>query len=207
MNIFDNDIILFEGDSITDAVRDRNDMYSLAGYSQMVYKQISAKLPNVKCYNRGIGGNTSAQLNNRVLSSLESIRPTVFSLLIGINDTWRKFDSGITTTAEEYGKNVDEILTKAKRFTGRIIVIEPFLLDVDPRKKAFREDLYLKICTLREVVRAYNVEYVPMDGIFAELCCHNTPDTFSPDGVHPTMKGYEIMAKEWLYRVSVCHNK
>lgn len=131
MKIFDNDVILFDGDSITDALRDRNDEYSLAGYSQVVYGQISTKLPNVKCYNRGIGGDISAQLNNRILSELNEIRPTVFSLLIGINDTWRKFDSGITITAEEYGKNVDEILTKAKRFTDRIIVIEPFLLDVD----------------------------------------------------------------------------
>ena len=49
MKIFDNDVILFDGDSITDALRDRNDEYSLAGYSQVVYEQISTKLPNVKC--------------------------------------------------------------------------------------------------------------------------------------------------------------
>lgn len=202
MKIFDNDVILFDGDSITDALRDRNDKYSLAGYSKAVYEQISTKLPKVKCYNRGIGGDTSAQLNDRVAAELDEIRPTVFSLLIGVNDTWRKFDSGITITAEEYGKNVDEILTKAKRFTDRIIVIEPFLLDVDPQKKPFREDLYPKICTLREVVRGYNAEYVPMDGIFAELCCRNAPDKFSYDGVHPTAQGHEIIAKEWLRRVA-----
>ncbi len=201
MNIFDNDVILFDGDSITDALRDRDDVYSLAGYSKYVHEHLTIKLPRVKCYNRGIGGDTSAQLNDRVQSELEMIRPTVFSLLIGVNDTWRKFDEGITISAETYGQNVDEILTKAKCFTDRIIVIEPFLLDVDPQKRPFREDLYPKICVLREMARKHRAEYVPMDGIFAELCCREAPDTFSYDGVHPTDRGHRTIADEWLQRI------
>lgn len=203
MIITDNDVILFDGDSITDALRDRSDKYSLAGYSKEIYDVVSINLPNIQCFNRGVGGDTSAQLNQRIDSELEAIRPTVFSLLIGVNDTWRKFDSGIVISADTYKNNVVDILTKAKKYTNRIIVLEPFLLDVDPSKKVFREDLYPKICVLREAIREFDVEYVPLDGVFAELCCSNQPSEFSYDGVHPTAKGHKIIAREWLKRVQI----
>lgn len=201
MKINDNDVILFDGDSITDALRDRNDFYSLAGYSKFVYEELSKKYKNIKCFNRGIGGDTSGQLNDRVDNDLAETKPTVFSLLIGMNDTWRKFDSGIEISKETYRENVISILKKAKKYTKRIIVLEPFLLDVDPAKKEFRADFYPKMTELRELIRDFDVEYVPLDGVFAELCAKNDPALFSYDGVHPTEKGHKVIAGEWLKRI------
>ena len=197
------DKILFDGDSITDALRDRSDIYSLAGYSQFIAETLEAFHSELKitCYNRGVGGDTSAQLFARLAAELEEIRPTVFSLLIGVNDTWRKFDSGQQIPCRTYEHNVSQILELVSKYTDRIIVLQPFLLDVDKKKRAFRYDLDPKIRALERVARKYRVTFVPLDGVFAELSCKEEPAQYSYDGVHPTEQGHRIIAAEWLRRI------
>ena len=203
IEIAKNEKILFEGDSVTDALRDRSDKYSLAGYSSAVAGRLSSLYPSlqVECYNRGVGGDTSSDLLRRLPADLEEVKPTVFSLLIGINDTWRRFDSGNRTSAEKYGENVEKILNAAEEYTRKIIILEPFLLDVDPEKKVFREDLCEKIFVLREIAARHRTEFVPLNGIFAEACCRECPQVYSYDGVHPAAAGHALIAEAWLQRV------
>ncbi|NLD26541.1 MAG: GDSL family lipase [Acholeplasmataceae bacterium] len=205
-----NDKILFNGDSITDASRDRNDEYSLAGYSTIISENIGLLRPdlNIICYNRGVGGDTSKMLLARLENELRAIRPTVFSLLIGVNDTWRRYDSNTITTVAEFGKNIDSILTIVERYTKKIIIIEPFIImNVDPDKLKFYDDLNPKIIRLRQIAQQYQVEYIPMDGVFSEKCCHSPANLFTFDGVHPTDAGNALLAKEWLNRVYFENNK
>ena len=203
IEIAKNEKILFEGDSVTDALRDRSDKYSLAGYSSAVAGRLSSLYPSLQaeCYNRGVGGDTSSDLLRRLPADLEEVKPTVFSLLIGINDTWRRFDSGNRTSAEKYGENVEKILNAAEEYTRKIIILEPFLLDVDPKKKVFREDLCEKIFVLREIAARHRTEFVPLNGIFAEACCRECPQVYSYDGVHPAAAGHALIAEAWLQRV------
>lgn len=203
MKLRKNDVILFNGDSITDAGRDREDRHSLAGYSAVVAERLEKEHGQLRisCYNRGIGGDTSAKLLERLERDLEEIKPTVFSLLIGINDTWRRFDSNSKTTTAEYAANVRAIFRLVRKYTKRIVVIQPFLLDVDRAKRKFRRDLDPKIRELERIAQRNHAEFVPMDGIFAELCCHERAERYSPDGVHPTELGHEVMAQEWLKRM------
>lgn len=196
IEIKENDIILFQGDSITDALRDREDYHSLAGYSKYVYEKLK-----ITCFNRGVGGDTAKQVLDRLEKELEEIKPTIFSLLIGVNDTWRRFDSNEIITPEETLQNVEKIIQIALKYTNKIIILEPFLLDVDPEKRKFREDLTPRIWNIQDLARKYKTEYVPLNGIFAELSCHESPDKFSYDGVHPTDCGHQIIAQEWLKRV------
>lgn len=193
-----NDVILFNGDSITDALRDREDYYSLAGYSKFVSENLKH---NIVCFNRGVGGDTALQVLNRLEAELNEIKPTVFSLLIGVNDTWRRFDSNEIITPEETYKNVEDILKLVRNYTDRIFILEPFLLDVDINKRCFREDLSPRIWYIRDLARKYQCEFIPLNGIFAELSCKNDPSFYSYDGVHPTIEGHKIIAKEILKRI------
>lgn len=196
----ENDVILFNGDSITDALRDREDYHSLAGYSKIVSDALKSR--KVICFNRGVGGDTALQVLNRLEEELLEIKPTVFSLLIGVNDTWRRFDSNQIIKPEETYKNVEEILKLVKKYTDRIIILEPFLLDVDENKLPFREDLSPRIWLIRDLARKYQCEFIPLNGIFAELSCKVDPGYYSYDGVHPTSKGHKIIAEEILKRLS-----
>ena len=158
MIIKENDVILFNGDSITDALRNRDDYYSLAGYSKFVYDELK-----VRCFNRGVGGDTALQVLNRLEAELEEIKPTVFSLLIGVNDTWRRFDSNEIIKPEETYDNVEKIIKLVKKYTDRIFILEPFLLDVDINKRCFREDLSPRIWLIRDLARKYKCEFIPLN--------------------------------------------
>ncbi len=204
MKLLSSDRILFEGDSVTDALRDRNDFHSLAGYSAKIDELLRERCEKApECFNRGIGGDTSAQLLARLQKDLEEVRPTVFSLLIGINDTWRRFDAGQPVAKRDYAKNLEEIVRLALRYTDRIVLMQPFLLDVDRKKRAFRRDLDPKLHALEETARKFATEYIPLDGIFAEACCKKSPEFYSYDGVHPTAEGHALIADEWIKRISL----
>lgn len=201
INVKHDDVILFEGDSITDALRDRTDLYSLAGYSKFIYEELK-KTDSIKCFNRGNGGDTSKQVLERVEKDLKEVKPTIVSLLVGINDTWRRFDQNEIISPIDTLKNVEEIIKKILQYTNRILILEPFLLDVDVKKRKFREDLSPRIWYIADLARKYKTEYIPLNGIFKELCCHEDPSLYSYDGVHPTKKGHEIIAIEYLKRIS-----
>ena len=193
--------VLFEGDSITDAGRDREDKYSLAGYVKFCADVLSES--GVESYNRGISGNRTLELLARIEDSLREVKPDAVSILIGINDTWRRYDSNDATSVKAFEKNYRMILVRVREYTDRILLVEPFLLPVDPEKASFREDLDPKIHVVRKLAREFGTDFVPMDGLFAELAVKNGGDLYSPDGVHPNEEGAKAMAAEWLKRVSV----
>ena len=204
MKLQKNDVILFNGDSITDCGRDRGDFYSLTGYSKIVQNALTDFYPSlgIKSCNRGISGDLSCDLLARLESELKETKATVLSVLIGINDTWRRYDGNDRTTSpEEFGKNYDAILKIAKKYVREIILLEPFLIPTDPEKAKFREDLDPKIQVVRALAVKYKADFVPLDGVFAEKCVFTDPAVLSPDGVHPADDGYSVMAAEWLKRV------
>lgn len=205
MKLQKDDVILFNGDSITDCGRNRDDFHSLSAYSKMLQDSFTYFYPslNITSFNRGISGNTSSDLLLRIEDELKETKATVLSILIGINDTWRGFDSNRPTSAEQYAKNCEEILKIAKKYVREIIILEPFLVPVDAEKAKFRQDLNPKIDVLRTLARKYKTDYIPLDGILAEKCITVEPVKLSHDGIHPCEDGYAVIASEWLKRVKV----
>lgn len=205
MKLEANDVILFNGDSITDRGRDRSKDISLTGYNHIIDQTIKLYRPdyNVTCYNKGVSGDTAGMVLARLKDELETIRPTIFSLLIGINDTWRRYDRNIITTESEFESSYREILELVSEYTNRIVILEPFLLTSDPAKLCFREDLDPKIHIIRKLAVQYKAEYVPMDGVFAEESIKTNAPEFSGDGIHLSDKGHGVIAREWLKRVTI----
>ena len=204
MKLQKNDVILFNGDSITDCGRDRNDMHSLITYSRAVHNCLNDFYPSfgIESFNRGIGGHLSCDLLERLESELKETKATVLSILIGINDVWRRYDGNDRiTTPEQFEENYDKILKIAKKYVREIILLEPFLIPTDPEKAVFREDLDPKIHIVRSLARKYKTDFIPLDGIFAEKCINTNPAVLSEDGVHPTLVGHSVIASEWLKRV------
>ena len=96
-----HDRVLLTGDSVTDWGRDRSDPTSLGhGYAGIVAALAGARRPDLGLtfLNRGVGGDTSAMLRARWEQDAVALAPTVVSILIGINDTWRRYDAGTPTS-------------------------------------------------------------------------------------------------------------
>ena len=83
--------ILFQGDSITDADRDRSNPHDLGtGYPLYAAKFIKEENPDTEFefIDLGISGNQTKDLVARLQSDFIDINPDIVSIHIGVNDTW-----------------------------------------------------------------------------------------------------------------------
>ena len=203
--IEDNALVLFQGDSITDAGRNYQDDTVLgAGYAAMAAAWFSAMHPDkkVRFVNRGISGNRVKDLKARWKDDCLDLKPSWVSILIGINDTWRHYDSNDPTSTEDYENAYRNILKQiTTHLDARIIVCEPFLLPCPPDRLQWRVDLDPKIDAARRLAREFDAIYVPLDGIFAAAATQREPEFWAADGVHPSPAGHALIAQSWLKAV------
>src|SRR5690554_2158898 len=131
-----NNTILFQGDSITDAGREKerelpNNPGSFgSGYAFMAAADLLNALPeyDLTIYNRGISGNKVFQLNDRWQKDCLDIKPDVLSILIGVNDYWHTRSGDYDGTVETYEKDYRALLKKTKEEIPnvRLVICEPF---------------------------------------------------------------------------------
>ena len=98
MRLRENEIVLFQGDSITDGNRGRNlDPNHVMGHGYQFI--VGARLHadnldrHIQTFNRGVSGNRVADLYDRWLEDTINLRPTLLSILIGVNDAWFDWSS------------------------------------------------------------------------------------------------------------------
>ncbi|MFE5320106.1 SGNH/GDSL hydrolase family protein [Paenibacillus sp. NPDC056579] len=198
------DKVLFQGDSITDAKRVREDGNDLGkGYALMAAAQFSSLYPEeqVTFLNRGISGNRVKDLQNRWQEDCLDLKPDVVSIYIGINDTWRRFDRNDPTSAEQYEEGYRDLLNRTRQLDAKLVLIEPFVLPVPEDRKLWREDLDPKIHVVRELAREYGARLVSLDGLFAQASTKAPSAFWAPDGVHPSPAGHALIARAWLQAV------
>jgi acyl-CoA thioesterase I len=198
-----DDRILFTGDSITDSGRNRDKSEDIGyfGYVPIAAAHLQARLasPALKIFNRGIGGNRVCDLLKRVDEDLLALKPTVVSILIGINDTWRRYDSGDATDAKAFERDYRAVLEKiTKHLKARIVLLEPFVLHTPLDRFNWREDLNPKIDVVRKLAVDFGAELVPLDGLFAQAAAQAPAAYWAEDGVHPTAAGHALIAETWL---------
>ena len=206
MLIKPNSRILFQGDSITDCGRDRSQPNALgSGYAMMASGFLAALHPSLapECFNRGISGHRTGDLVDRWQEDCLDLKPDVLSLMIGINDVWRRYDQNLPTSVQDFEKNYRALLKKTtEAFPDiRLILLEPFVLPVPDDRHAWREDLDPKLAVVRIMAREFNALLVPLDGIFAAASTQQTPAFWAADGVHPSAAGHALIAKSWLEAV------
>lgn len=190
--------VLFQGDSVTDAERDRNDFYGYGdGYVKYVVEELKEAYPNVEFVNRGCGGDRTTELLARMDKDIIDLNPDIVTILIGINDTWRRFDNNDPTSPEEFRDRYETILKAIKEKTNaKIVMIEAFLV-YGMGKEEFREDLDLKIDETRKLAIKYADKYIPLNGLLAKALVGEDalePKEISADGIHPSEAGKVLIA-------------
>ena len=207
--IFDDKaIILFQGDSITDCDRDYQRADSMGdGYPAKISAIYHALFDqNVTFINKGVSGDRCRNLLERYEKDILAVKPDYLSILIGINDTWRRYDSNDPTSGEQFEKEYRELLTKVRKDLPqtKLILMEPFLLYTRPEEYGWREDLYEKADAVPRLAKEFGALYVPLQGMFDQLVCGGAaPVDLSEDGVHPTSLGHSHMAMAWLRAIGV----
>ncbi|OMF37977.1 GDSL family lipase [Paenibacillus sp. FSL H8-0548] len=202
LKLVQDDIILFQGDSITDVGRNREQSEDLGrGYPYMIASKLAYQYPsmNLTFYNRGISGNRVINLQERWDRDCLALKPNWVSIYIGINDTWRRYDRNDPTSAEQFETGYRDILTRTKeQLQANLIMLEPFVLPHPADREAWREDLDPKITIVRKLAREFNALLVPLDGLFAQASMKAHSSYWAGDGVHPSAAGHALISDAWL---------
>ena len=205
----DANVIVFQGDSITDAGRDKenqeaNTARSLGhGYAHLAAAHLLGTYPkqNWQCYNRGISGNKVFQLAERWKEDCLDLQPDVLSILIGVNDFWHTLTHDYQGTVNVYERDLRTLLdlTRQQLPDVRLIIGEPFAVEggraIGPEwRPAF--DAYR--AAARQIAEDYGAAWIPYQSIFDEALNEAPVEYWCPDGVHPAVPGSFLMARAWL---------
>ena len=186
--------ILFQGDSITDAGRDKRNFHDMGnGYPKYAAKLIAEAHPemDIEFINLGISGNRTDQLFDRMSKDLIDLKPDIVSILIGINDIWHRYGGDrIMTTDQQIEVNYRAILERIRRETdAKIVMLTPYILDCEDKERV-RADLPALQAIARKLAAEYADVLIPLDEQFAEAMKTQTePHYYSNDAVHPNQNG------------------
>ncbi len=206
INLKNNDIILFQGDSITDGNRGRsadpNHIHG-HGYQYILAAELSADNieKNIEFINRGVSGNRISDLYGRWKDDCLNLNPTILNILIGFNDIWAMYDGERGSEPERFEKIyhylLDEVLEKNP--DTLIIIMEPFFgssKDVEFDKYC-KEHIGAIAKKAKKVAQDYNAVFVPLQDMFLEYSEKTDIFNLLWDGVHPTTLGHELIARRW----------
>ncbi len=206
--------ILFQGDSITDCSRDRNAAGAAPrafgyGYPLSVASRLALDHPGEYQYiNRGISGNRIVDLYARIKIDLLNLRPDYMSILLGINDVWHEvaYKNGVATPKFErvYRMILDEIYEELPDI--KILLFTPFVLEgtatVDPENpakwEAFRDGSAERAETVMRIAKDYPVALSVTQPLFDAAAGCVPALQLTNDGVHPSLAGNEILAREFI---------
>ena len=209
----DNALILFQGDSITDGGRSRDEApnHTLGhGYTYLLAARLGAEYPakNWQFRNRGISGNRTPDLYARWREDTVKLRPAVLSILIGVNDIWAEYARGTGVSAEKYARVYRLLLeeTRAELPETQLILMEPFALPVDKILLApeyWARELPLRQQIVAELAAEFAAIFVPLQCEF-DAAAKNVADPgyYICDGIHPTAAGHELIARAWMRALS-----
>ena len=205
-------VVLFQGDSITDAGRNRNDKNPNStralgrGYAMLIASQLLANHASQqpKCLNRGISGHKVPDLASRWDADCIELKPSILSILIGVNDIWHKLNGNYDGTVQVYEDGLLALLERTSDALPetRIVLCEPFVLRCGAVNDKWFPEFDKRREACRRVGDKMKCTWVPFQEMYDEAIQDAPPNYWAGDGVHPSLAGHALMAKTWLETVA-----
>lgn len=197
--------ILFQGDSITDAYRDRcNDDNRGLGYPHLVSAKMGFENPGEYNFiNRGVSGDRVVDLYARIKRDCINLKPDFMSILIGTNDVWHELGdskNGVDTEKFEriYCMFIDEVLEAVPDI--KIVIMGAYVTHgtaTDSCWETFHTEISQKAAAAKRVAEKYGFVFVDLQSKFDEAEKQADASYWTIDGVHPTPFGHALIAKAW----------
>lgn len=205
--------ILFFGDSITDAGRNRDGSLHMStlgwGFVRVIADRLQGKEPEkYEIINRGISGNRIVDLYARIKSDVWNLKPDVLSILIGINDIWHEINYGNGVELERFENVYRMMLADTIKVLPRtkIILCEPFVLagsatnateEIPERYERFCQ-VYQYAEVVKKLAEEFNLPFLPLQEKFTRAAQKSKAEYYLVDGVHPHVAGANLIAEEWI---------
>jgi lysophospholipase L1-like esterase len=189
------DVIIAVGDSITDDYQSW--LYIL---EEIV---VLAGAPSVSFVNAGVSGDTTANVLAR-LQAVAAAQPDWLLLMVGTNDacTHGPLPTKTAVSADESRANLGAIARFAQHLVGnRVVWLTP--PPVLPDRVRVAPALLEQKIGLEPSELHKRVEFVrSMAGTVVDVCTafgpHPDPGLYLDDGVHPSLAGQQLIAKELI---------
>lgn len=203
--------ILFQGDSITDCGRPRDNFYGMgSGYANLVKASLGMDHPGeYEFINRGISGNRIVDLYARIKADFINLQPDYASIYIGVNDTWHEiaYNNGVDSEKFEklYTMLIDEVQAACPGI--KLMILAPYVLEgtktcnteeIPDRFDRFRKDVAEKAAVAKRIAQKYGLPLIELQPAFDAACQKAPPEYWAHDGVHPTPCGHEIIKRLWI---------
>jgi lysophospholipase L1-like esterase len=208
INLKKNHNILFQGDSITDAGRDKKNQVPNQqkafgrGYAWMAASNLLVGQPELglTIHNRGISGNKVHQLADRWERDCLELKPDILSILIGVNDIWHGLNGKYKGTVETYEKDFLALMERTNKAlpNTKFVICEPFVLKCGAVNDKWFPEFDKYRASARKVADQNGAVFVPFQSMFDQAVKYAPPTHWAGDGVHPSPHGASLMAHFWL---------
>ena len=195
--------ILFQGDSITDAGRSRdNDNDRGTGYPTLVSAELGLKYPGEYNFiNKGISGNRIVDLYSRIKCDFINLKPDYLTILIGINDVWHEIGNRNGVDNDKFFRVYCNLIEEIRAMLPdiEIFILEPFVLKASATEKSwrvFRKETLMRAESAKAVAEKFGLTFIPLQEKFDEAEKKACASYWLGDGVHPTAAGHELIANE-----------
>ncbi len=198
---------LFQGDSITNANRDDENLINSGlghGYAFMLASEFEKNHKGeINFLNRGKDGDRITDVYARIKEDIINLKPDFLSILIGVNDVSHELTMNCGVSPEKFrkifGMLIDEIRESLPDI--KIIILEPFILKgkcTEELWDEFNADVRERAEISRQVAEYYNFTFVPLQDKFDGLISDGNTEHWTADGIHPTAAGHEVIKEELL---------
>lgn len=207
--------ILFQGDSLTDANRDREgkDKNRILGdgYVNFIGASLMCDYPGIQIINTAISGNRIIDLYGRWIEDTLNVDFDLLSILCGVNDIGFALRLNRGADAQKFEFVYDRMIYEVKQAKpqAKIVLCEPFLFKLDINEvqngtdiienwEVWNGHMRERRAIVKSLAEKYRTIFVPFGSMFEKALEKAPAKHWSPDGIHLTMAGNELMAREWL---------
>lgn len=211
MLIPSNSKLVMIGDSVTDCERARpigEGLFEALGKGYV--SQINAILQSgetqagIRVVNVGTSGNTVRDLEARWQADVFDLQPDWLSIMIGINDVWRQFDTPLqpewSVPLAEYRQTLSRLIEKTQPQLKGLVLMTPYFIEPN-RQDAMRARMDQYGDVVRALAAQYGTLLVDTQAAFDRALRGLHPMSLAWDRVHPNSVGHMLIARAFLRAV------
>lgn len=199
--------LLFQGDSITDCGRSREDNLPLgaglgAGYPNLIAARLLASRTDIEwnIINRAISGNRVVDLYGRWKIDALNLKPDMISIMIGVNDTWHEKARQNGVEVPRYARIYRELLqwTRESLPNVKLVLMEPYVHVFGAVTPDWVDEINQRREVVRQLAADFNATLIKSQDILDKALEKAPQEHWTKDGVHPTLAGHQLFADAWL---------
>jgi lysophospholipase L1-like esterase len=205
-----NSKLLFIGDSVTDCGRAQPIGEGLSnlgfGYVRDIAALLGSAAPEhrIRVVNTGLSGNTVRDLKARWDRDVIALKPNWLSIMIGINDVWRQFDTPemdeYAVYLNEYRQTLQDLVDSVRADLDGLVLMTPYHIEPNTAD-AMRARMDEFGRAVRGIAEQSGAILVDTQAAFDEALRHQYSAHLSLDRVHPNPIGAMILARAFLNAV------